>query len=507
MTTKLFQPRPEVIDPRKFVYTISPERVTERGTPEHDVVWFFENTYPSEDIRYLLFKLSTAVGKEQNIITEIIGGYGTGKSHILALVYHFFNNPNYAKKWLKRWVEFFPAFKEVKAPSVEIKPLIFSTKVYGARYRYLWEAIFSKEVIGTQADQILNLIKSKTVEGRSPDKHIIAEVFKIFSEGKYVLILLDELDAWVGELEQARGANIFFLEKLAEVFAGGSVKGALIFSVRGVDKELREAIERSPVAIFSPGEKADRATIIKFRLFEEPKETIKKQIKELAKEYVKTYKEAYRRFEKDEGLRLRLDPIDWRILERRMIELYPLHPVFVDTLVRKYDALAEESKEGIRGPLMIFIDVINEIKDLVDLFTVCDVSYRLLFKRLRDEEVYARVEEDLKRFNEMEVSERPLFYQRLLNLVYLYSLKEIGIKIAGASGTDIILSATKPDIRIYDLIEGIKALVPNSLYVYFEGGYLRVKGEKKVEVEIYDLAKKIIDERVFSRIGEIIVSM
>jgi len=497
----IIQPRPEIADPEKFVFSISLENLVKAGTPETDPNWFLANTYPSEEVREFVSELAFLVKRQRSRTIIMRGGYGTCKSHLLALGYHCFANPRQMKKWLSKWADKFPSLKDIEPPEIKFRPIVFSTKAQGAKYRYLWDAIFSEGVPRTEGNEALKLFKKGTTEGRSPDKRTIAGAFNLVSQSSYLTVLVDELDAWVGELQLARKANIYFVEKLCEVFLQGMVEGVLVLSIRGIDPELNEAIERAGPKTFSPGGSPDRPTIIKYRLFEEPTKPQSQRIESLAKRYVEASKEVVQRFKTDESLKhMIFDPLDYRRFEERMASLYPLNPRFIETLLRKYDALSEQSKEGIRGPMYMLIDIVNQTEDK-DMLLAGDASYKTIFERLRNERIKGKIEEDFERFTQMEGVNREDI-ERLLNVIYLCSLPE-DAKAVGAGALDLILGVSRPGMRTYDIVNNARRLEGDSLYIYPEKGRLVVKDERKVSVEIQDVARKIRDDsdRVFRRLG------
>jgi len=353
----LLTPRSDWLDDRRFVYSVSIENVRKADFLEADSAWFFDNTYPSEDMRRLLHRYAEAAGQGRNLVAAVIGGYGTGKSHLLSLVYHAAVNLPHSRTWLDQWASKFPLLGDLVLPDLAVQPMVFSTKSQGGRHRFLWEAIFSETVAGTAGAQALEVIQAQTEPGSSPDKETIQQALDSFGQGRYLLLLLDELDAWVGELEAAKTANTYFVEKLAEIFSQGMVTGALLLSLRGIDRPLLEAVQRSGAELFRPGQAVDRTTIIRFRLFGEPDDEKRSQITGLAGQYVETYRRALNRFSQDETLRElhRDNGDDLRTYAERIVESYPFHPAMLWALLRKYDALYEGSKEGLRGPMFIWV--------------------------------------------------------------------------------------------------------------------------------------------------------
>lgn len=509
--TLLLTPRSDWLDDRRFIYSVSVENVGRADFLEADPVWFFDNTYPSEDMRRLLHGYAEAASHGRNLVAAIIGGYGTGKSHLLSLVYHAATNLREGPAWLDRWAARFPLLGDLALPNLDVQPLVFSTKSQGGRHRFLWEALFSEAVAGAAGLRALEVIRSQTEPGRSPDKETIQEALDAFGQGKYLILLLDELDAWVGELEAAKTPNIYFVEKLAEIFSQGMVRGVLLLSLRGIDRLLLEAVQRSGAELFRPGQAIDRTTIIRFRLFGEPDDEKRQQIAELAGRYVEVYRRALDRFNQDETLRelQRDNGDDLRTYAERIMEGYPFHPAMLWALLRKYDALYEDSKQGLRGPMFILRSLLQNIdlaEESRDLILAGDLDYKTVARYLYEEQVQTRCQDDHRRFAIFRHEERPKQYHQLLNIAFLYSLPE-NTHPVGATRSHIVYGLVRPTSQLHDVCNDVSLFLRLSLYVSVTDGQMRLNLDRKVDVEVDDRAREIEESVALRRLAVLIKQM
>ncbi|NIM46135.1 MAG: hypothetical protein GTO54_11005, partial [Nitrososphaeria archaeon] len=361
----------EVLDEEEeLVLTVNIDNLREEGAPERDPEWVFQHTFPSESVRTLIRTLSSVVDKRLSGCFLIKGGYGTGKSHLLLLIYHLLKKEGRkpAVEWLERWKAFFTGVDLQLAKSLvegapEIYPLVISTKGKGGRYKYLWEFVLKE--LGNEGEKALEAIRAQTVEGRSPDWDAITDAISGLANDRFFLLILDELDEWIEELEEAVEANYFFIDKLAEAFGSKKIDGLFICSLRQPSRELEAKFERAQPEYFYPGKSEDRSTIIRFRLFRESDEEDRKVIRELAKTYVESYKRIFDVIEVDPGFE-KFPPLgeDMEALQERFSGMWPLHPRLVDAILVRYDQLKEEAKEGIRGPLFIFIDLLEKLEEV-----------------------------------------------------------------------------------------------------------------------------------------------
>lgn len=194
------------------------------GGPEAKPDFAFELTYPTAEIKNILTsvfkKLSGEVEKGAFVFS---GGYGTGKSHILLLLYHVFKHPDKGEEWLRK-----NGF-DVKVPKgaeVILMPLL------NMNVDYLWEPFFHH--LGR--DELLREV------GNYPTISLIKRAIG----GRMVVVIMDELEAWYGAKgdDVVKNRNGVFLQNLTEVANEKGLKLLYFTSLYGRNQELMGIISR-----------------------------------------------------------------------------------------------------------------------------------------------------------------------------------------------------------------------------------------------------------------------
>lgn len=481
-----------------LVLTVNIDNLRKEDAPESDPGWTFVHTYPSETVRNLIRTLGTLIDKNLSSSFITKGGYGTGKSHLLLLIYHLLRKSSMESylKWLKNWEGSFTSIDFELAKSISEKlpdaySLAISTKGKGGRHRYLWEFILAEA--GERGLTALEEIRKQTIPGRSPDWDAIIDAVRILAEDKFFLLILDELDEWIEELEEAQEANYFFIDKLAEAFGNKQIKGLLVCTLRDPKPELEAKFERAHPVPFYPGKSEDRDTIIRFRLFEELSKNEKNLVKNLSKKYVESYKRIYGIIESDPGFE-KLPPFgeDYEILKSKIERMWPLHPSLVEIILVSYDQLKEEAKEGIRGPLFIFMDLLKKVKEAP--VTAGQADYNTIYLHLTNEGLQTRISDDKRFFEGLDSTQRPKYWREILNTVYIYSL---GFKRSkGATANELVHALVRePNIDANELAQNVADFINKSLYVISDGERIRVGLDIKIQTQVSRRARQIADQR------------
>ena len=171
---------------------------------EKDSKAILDSTYPTATIRRIIDFISRKIDPKQKSDIRssfaITGTYGTGKSHILTALYHIFNDPTMAKKWLvdnSMASDLLPTF-----PQTVVMPMLNLKK----GYKFLWEPIY--EALGKE-DLLKDIGNFPTVD----------DIKRLVGTGTVVL-LIDEIEKWYGSIpsEEAprKTANSVFLQNLME---------------------------------------------------------------------------------------------------------------------------------------------------------------------------------------------------------------------------------------------------------------------------------------------------
>jgi hypothetical protein len=388
--------------------------VFEKGKKESDPNYVFRTTYPTTEIKNLLEAVGEKLdGKRATGFFEILGGYGTGKSRILVLLWHLFKNKELAIEWAKKYGI------NLNLP-VDITLLAFN--LLDENPAYLWDPIFK----GLEREDLLEAVKD------FPSYNLLKEA--ISNKGT-VIIIIDELEAWYkGKKDKDRNLN--FLQILAEASCEKDGKLLVFCSLYGEAKDLIARIERVKPYRVNLTLSRDRAKIVLFRLF-----NIDKMDKKLASKIVEDYVRHYAESEVNAG--------NQPEYEKRMVESYPVHPELMEVLLTRFSS--SPNYQNTRGVLGLLSSVAYKKAKDVDLILASDVDMSegelLTLDRILTENAIKDAE-SIKKEDA----------RKLLNVILLYSLGED--KDIGASRDDVILGVLRPGININD-IDSLLADLPN----------------------------------------------
>jgi hypothetical protein len=386
------------------------------GRKESDPNYVFRTTYPTDEIKNLLKAIEEKLGgKRATGLFEILGGYGTGKSRILVLLWHLFKNNELAIEWAKRHGIDLNLPKDVK---------LLAFNLLDENPVYLWEPIFKR--LGRE--DLLKTIKD------FPSYNLLKEAL---SNKGIVIILIDELEAWyMGKEDKAKNLN--FIQILAEAACEEGGKLLVFCSLYGEDKELLARIERVNTYRVNLTLSKDRPKIVLHRLFDKIE---LKQASEIVKDYIKHYA--------DSEVGVGNQPA----YETKMIEFYPVHPELMEVLLTRFSS--SPNYQNTRGVLGLLGSVVYKKAKEVDLILASDVDMSEEELLTLDRMLTENAIKDADSIRKEEV-------RKLLNVILLYSFGDG--KGIGASRNDVILGVLRPGININDvepLLENLPNIAPH----------------------------------------------
>lgn len=230
---------------------------------------FLDITYPTHD----LLKGIEAVGPDQGRPVVVIGERGSGKSHLMAALYHAVTDPSSTSAWLKAWAS------TLSEPSIGKIALrdgmhVIGESLHRHRYKFLWDVLFDNHPHGV-------FIKGKW-EGQGaskteiPSDKLIVEML----EKKPTMLLLDEFQTWYDGLTNTKqypwkNWAFNFIQILSEIAKERPDLLVLVISVRNGGSDAYQQVHRvNPVSIdFKAGGSAeriqqDRRRMLLHRLFD-----------------------------------------------------------------------------------------------------------------------------------------------------------------------------------------------------------------------------------------------
>jgi len=420
-----------------------------RGIFEHgkeeNPLYIFGRTYPSVEIRNLLEAMDGKLkGINETGFFEIMGGYGTGKSRILCLLYHLFKNPDIGDRWLKE-------NKIHLSLPEDATVLAFSLMDYPPNY--LWEPIFQ----GLGREDLLKQVTTFPGSG----------LLKKALDGKGVtVIIMDEVESWYRGVKD-KDNNLNFLQVLAEVACEEKPKLLVFCALYGEVGEVLARIDRVKPYRVNLTLSKDRYKIILFRLYEG---IDKKAASKIASTYMKHYHDAEVEI---------LNPPSY---EHRMVELYPIHPELIDTLLTRYSS--SPNYQNTRGVLCLLASVIAKKHRDVDLLLASDIDMREGDLLSLDRILTENAQKDAETIGKDSV-------RSLLNTILLYSFGE-GRGI-GASRNDVVLGVLRPGMNVND-IDSVLLDLPNiAPHVWIRDSKYVIGYEANIVTLIQNKALETID--------------
>jgi len=390
------------------------------GRKESNPNYVFRTTYPTDEIKNLLKAIEEKLsGKRATGFFEILGGYGTGKSRILVLLWHLFKNNELAIEWAKRHGIDLNLPKDTK---------LLAFNLLDENPVYLWDPIFKD--LGHE--DLLKTIKD------FPSYNLLKEAL---SNKGIVIILIDELEAWyMGKEDKTKNLN--FIQILAEAACEEGGKLLVFCSLYGKDKELLARIERVNSYRVNLTSSKDRPKIVLHRLFDK---VDSKQASEIVKGYIKHYADS----EVDIG--------NQPEYESKMVKLYPVHPELMEILLTRFSS--SPNYQNTRGVLGLLGSVVYKKAKEVNLILASDVDMREGELLTLDRMLTENAIKDADSIRKEEV-------RKLLNVILLYSFGDG--KGIGASRNDVILGVLRPGININD-VDSLLTSLPNiAPHVWFK---------------------------------------
>lgn len=401
-------PRDEVIE-GQFQGVLQAHKVgSDQDRLENDADRLFSMTYPSNALQTAFDHVDNKLrGRDNQGGVTLSGPYGAGKSHGLLVLYHMFNSPNIAQKWVDEW--------DVSLDLPESsKATIHSTSETDADL--IWEPIF--EDLGRE--DILEDIK----------RYPTTEHLERITEEEPVAIFFDEIETWwesfdESENEELLERNEFFLQHLFEVANDPQADLFAFATLLDKSQDIKRIVNRTNPYAVDMNDTGDREQIILHRLFETRQDDVdEKAVRDVVSEYIDHYNYP---IEIDEPKRY----------ENRMVETYPFHPELLDLLDDVYDAGRE--RQSVRGVMNVLADTVRRKHDETDLLITCDIEPSAF--RGINQTLFNRYTSDKDAVDNIE------FGDDLLRTIFLYTIEE---REQRASVTECLLGTFKPEKTTVD---------------------------------------------------------
>jgi hypothetical protein len=417
---------------------------------------FFELTYPTSDIRRVLARLDerfTASGDAPGLFL-FEGLKGSGKSHLLLLIYHLMSAPSSGSAWLTR---------HGITCRLATDATVVVNKFTDLPLYSIWDFVFTR------------------LTGKRPEKVVLQpsldEVRSALGDRRLVLIL-DEVEQGIRVIADpaVRAQNVAFLQMLSE-WASRSDQVTIFASIYSEHEEPGATLKRVPRCDVnfamggnggtSNARLADRAHVVLHRLFENYLTFDSSRVEGV----VDSYLNAWRRHLTIDG--------DVRAL---LLETYPFTPDLLDVILRRVPTRG--GFQNVRGALGFLGHMVRLYHDRVDLITAAHAPIldREIATRLSDLDAGGDLINDA-RGNVEELKEYPLASE-ISSTTMLYTLTGTGRNV-GATKEEILKSTLDPQTDVNEVERTILAFQKYASHFHFqEGRYffdLEENADAKVE--------------------------
>lgn len=418
---------------------------------------FLRLTYPTEDIKRVLRLLDerfSGTGPTPGLFL-FEGLKGTGKSHLLLLIYHLFENPNEARRWLDdhNLTCRLPQDATVVVNKFTDLPLLS-----------IWDFIFEQ------------------VAGRKPPKSVVqpslSEVEAALG-GRQVILIFDELEQGIRVLGDPaiKAQNIAFLQMLSE-WGNRSKQVTLFASIYSGQEEPGATLKRVPSCRVQFSQSRDRSRVVLHRLFENYLQFRPETASPIVESHVNTWRR-----------HTDLNADEYR---RTMLDAYPFNPDLLDLMLLRVPARG--GFQGVRGALGFLGHLVRRTHESADLITGGDAD-------IQDPEVATRLGDldpssDLVtrgQANLQELKDVP-YATRIASTALLYTLTGFDSRTRGVTREELIRNCLGVGGDINDFERGLKAFEKYAAYFHAQEGRYFFDREENADTKVEFQALKVSDD-------------
>jgi len=498
-----------------------------------DPATFFENTFPTEGLKILLYEALgrlTGVHPSNKRILRLETSFGGGKTHNLIALYHAANG-HLSAETLKGIVppEFVPSPGAIDVAAVvgtDLDPSNGLQHEDGLRTYTLWGELAYQ--LGRRAGYAL---------ARESDKNRTAPGTALFNELigiRPTLIMIDEIaehmrvaqsvPAATGKSDLAEQTVAFLMALLEFVASRSNV--VLVFTLAGDDDafraetanlrqqltEARRVTARQEMVITPTGE-TEVSAIVTHRLFPSLDRTV-------AEEVAHTYSEAYKRWY-EQNVELPQGAVRAEYAAD-IAQDYPFHPELLNTLNRKTSTIPNFQKT--RGALRLLALVVRQLwqqksantwlihphhVDLAHREIANDLTSRLqrpAFQQVIEADIVSAKKGSQAHGQEIDeawiAAGKPPYARRVATTVFLHSLSQ-GIA-TGVDPADLRLAVLQPGDDPLLIERAVERLEAVAWFFEWDGRRFRFKTEPSLNKIILDemgmightKAKQELDSRI-----------
>lgn len=413
---------------------------------------FFDLTYPTSDILRVLEHINLRFKSSKKSSSGLFlfeGLKGTGKSHILLLVYDIFKYPSVARKWLSQ--------NKIKR-EIPDDVIVLINKFTDRPFDSIWNFIF--EALGKKAK------KSKT--------HPDLEEFKTVLGDKQIVLIFDELEQGIRVIADPalKAQNIAFLQMISE-FSNRSKQITLFVSIYGDRDEPGSTLKRVPRCEVKFDNTKDRNNVILHRLFENYLKFDRASVTPVIDSYIQLWKQHVKL--EEENVKLRFQ------------ESYPFSPSLMDIVLKKIPS--KGGFQNVRGALSFLGNLVKLTHTSDDIITPANASLgdRETVAMLKDLDIGGDLINRAKE-NMEELKSKVSIANKFAADVLLYTITGFDTN-KGVTFDEIVKDILSPTLDINDINQALMNFQKYASYFHTEGDryFFDIEEQPEAKVELKSL--------------------
>ena len=429
---------------------------------------FFQLTYPTMDVIKVLdqINLRFSSSKQASGLFLFEGLKGSGKSHLLLLIYHLFKNYKIAHEWL---------IENGLTCNVPEDVVVIINKFTDDPHDSIWDMIF--ETLGSEAR------KGKTHPSLNEFKKVLGD--------KKIILIFDELEQGIRVINDPalQAQNIAFLQALSE-FSNRSRQITLFTSIYSDREEPGSTLKRVPRCVVQFDNDKDQNNIILHRLFENYKEFDRDSISPVIESYIQLWNQH--------------TSLDQEELKAKFNDTYPFSPSLMEIIFKRIPARG--GFQNVRGALAFLGNLVRLTHLSNDIITPGDVSLEdkattIMLKDLDlSGDLINRAGENMEEL----ISRVPLARQ-MAPTVLLYTLTGVGSDI-GVSRDLLIRDILSPSTDINAVEQTLMGFQKYASYFHHQEGRYYFDLEENAEAKVEFKSLQYSDAQAREELYEILKS-
>ncbi len=418
---------------------------------------FFRLTYPTKDIKRMIQLLderfSSTTPTPGLFLFE--GLKGTGKSHLLLLIYHLFKSTKEARGWLEQHG------LSCRLPEGVI---VVVNKFTDLPLLSIWDFIFEQAASRKPPKSIIQPSLSEVETGLA---------------GRQVVLIFDELEQGIRVLPDSaiKNQNIAFLQMLSE-WGNRSNQVTLFASIYSDQEEPGATLKRVPSCRVQFAQARDRARVVLHRLFENYLHFKAETVSPVVESYLNTWRR-HAEFNADE-------------YRQAMLDAYPFTPDLLDLMLHRVPARG--GFQGVRGALGFLGHLVRLTHERADLIMAgdADIEDREVGTRLGDldpgSDLITRAQANLQ-----DLKTAP-YATRIASSTLLYTLTGFDSRTHGITRDELIRNCLGVGGDINDFERGLKTFEKYAAYFHVQEGRYFFDREENADAKVEFQSIKVPEE-------------